>query len=152
MRRVSLKVRPSDVEGFVSVFKNEVIPRTKKMAGVRRLYLLRSADSPNDFVALTFWDSKEDADGYQNSEAYSSNGQDLRPLLEADPILNQFHIEVHEVNSDSLEPPEKAVQKAEEEVGGTEKATRRTARKSAPKRARSRKAKMSSKKRSATRR
>jgi heme-degrading monooxygenase HmoA len=124
VRRVALKVKQDSVGSFVSAFKNEVFPRTKKLKGVRRLYLLRSADSPNDYVSITFWNSEDDAKSYASSPAYSENSNQLRPLLESDPLLTEYHIEAHDINAEELPPPDASNVLANKSTGGKRSSSR----------------------------
>ena len=107
-RRVSMSTKPDKAGKFVSVMKDSVFPRTKRCAGARRLYLLRSTQSSNDFVVLTLWDSKKDADGYGSSEAYAKNSEELLPLVTSEPSLTEYDVVVHDVNAEDLPPPKTA--------------------------------------------
>ena len=102
-RRVSMTTKPGKATKFVSVMKDSVFPRTKKCKGARRLYLLRSTKSKNDFVVLTLWDSKKEADGYGSSDAYTKNSDELLPLVTSDPALTEYDVEVHDVNKEDLD-------------------------------------------------
>ena len=101
-RRVAMTAKPRLAAKFVSVMKDSVFPRTKKCRGARRLYLLRSTKAKSDFVVLTLWDSKKDADGYGSSDAYSKNSDELLPLVISDPSLTEYDVVVHDLNSEDL--------------------------------------------------
>jgi len=101
-RRVAMTAKPGKAQKFVSVMKDSVFPRTKECKGARRLYLLRSTKKKSDFVVLTLWDGKKEADGYADSEAYTKNSDELLPLVTSDPVLTEYDVVVHEVNSADL--------------------------------------------------
>ena len=105
VRRLALKVKEGQREGFLSAVRDEIIPRTKNFHGMRRMYLLNSDVSPTDFVMLSFWNDKKDAESYQSSDTFVANSNTMREYLESDPLLSQYHIEAHHVNSDELVPP-----------------------------------------------
>ena len=101
-RRVAMTAKTGKASKFVSVMRDSVFPRTKKCKGARRLYLLRSPKSKSDFVVLTLWDTKKDADGYGDSDAYTRNSEELLPLVTSDPVLTEYDVEIHDVNSEDL--------------------------------------------------
>jgi len=139
VRRVALKVKPDQIQELISTVRSDVIPRTLKSQGVRRIYLLRSVKSPNEFVVLSFWDSKEVADAYQNSPTYSQNLGTFEKYLQAEADLTEYDIAAHEVNAENLPPPESAKKKLEQELKVTKgsKVSRRSVpRKSTPKKKR----------------
>jgi quinol monooxygenase YgiN len=119
-RQVAMTIKPEKLEEYVSLMKNQVFPRTKKCEGARRLYLLRSTKANNDFLVLTLWDSKEEADGYANSEAYSKNSDELLPMMVTpEPALSEYFIETHDVNAEDLLPPETAREEIKKELAST---------------------------------
>lgn len=114
-RHVAMNVKPERVEEFVSVMRNSVFPRTRQCTGARRLYLLRSNQSSNDFVVLTLWDRKTDADDYAKSQIYAKNSDELLPLVTSDPILTEYGIEAHDLNVEDLPRPMDRKKAAEKE-------------------------------------
>ena len=103
-----MTTKPGKAKKFVSVMKDSVFPRTRKCQGARRLYLLRSTQSANDYVVLTLWDSKKDADGYGSSKAYTTNSDELLPLVTSEPSLTEYDVVVHDINAEDLPPPKSA--------------------------------------------
>ncbi len=111
VRRLALKVKEGQAQDFLSAVRNELLPRTKNFHGLRRLYVLKSDVSPSEYVMLSFWNDKEDADTYRSSDTFIANSNTIREFLESDPMLSQFHIEAHHVNSDELAPPKAALKR-----------------------------------------
>jgi quinol monooxygenase YgiN len=103
-RRISLKVKPDRIDEFLSRMKGEVYPELRREKGIRRVYLLRDAASTNQFVSMTLWNSKGDADAYESSGHYSANRDKVRELLEEDPAVSQLEVEYHTVGR-VLRPP-----------------------------------------------
>lgn len=96
-RRVVMKVRQRKISEFVRVMKKSVFPRTGKCKGMRRLYLLHSVGrDKRSYVVLTLWDNRKAADGYGKSEAYKKNSDELLPLVESDPKLTEYKIDLHD--------------------------------------------------------
>ena len=113
-RRLSLKVKPDQVDEYLQTVRENVHPNLKNQPGIRRMYLLRGGGS--EFVSLSFWNSKGEADKYGRSQLFSRNLELLRPYLESEPVLTEFDVEFHDVNAESLPPPEMAVEKVERRV------------------------------------
>jgi heme-degrading monooxygenase HmoA len=108
-RRVALKVNPDKVDNFLSKMRSEIFPNLRNQEGIRRMYLLRTPGT-NDFVSLTFWNNKSYADSYGASD-YMKNTESLRDLLESDPTLTEFDVDLHDVNAEDLPAPKSAVSK-----------------------------------------
>ncbi len=97
-RRVTLRAKPDRVEEFLSSMKEEIYPQLNKERGIRRSYLLRDVNKLNEFVSLTLWDSKSDADAYESTGHFSANRNKIREHLEEDPGVSKFEVEYHAVN------------------------------------------------------
>jgi heme-degrading monooxygenase HmoA len=109
-RRVALKVKPEQIDNFLAKMRNEVFPNLRSQAGIRRMYLLRSPGE-NDFLSLTLWDNKSYADSYEGSD-FRKNTEALRDMLELDPSVTLFDVDLHDVNAEDLPAPSTAVKQA----------------------------------------
>jgi heme-degrading monooxygenase HmoA len=106
-RRLSLRVKPDLVDDYLRTVRESVHPNHKNQPGIRRRYLLRSRGDGREFISLSFWNSKAEADNYGET-SFVLNVEQLRPYLEAEPILTEFDVEYHDVNAENLPPPEMA--------------------------------------------
>ena len=96
-RRVALKVKQEKLHEFLSVTRRDLGPGLAREKGLRRFFLIRSVENMNEFVALTLWNSKRDADNYEKSGRYAKNLEKVRDMLEGVPVLSEFHVELHKV-------------------------------------------------------
>jgi heme-degrading monooxygenase HmoA len=128
-RRLSLKVKSDQVEDYLRTVRESVHPDLRKQPGIRRMYLLRSRQGGTEFISLTFWNSKAEADDYGESSLFTHNLVLLGPYLESEPVLTEFDVEYHDVNAESLPPPETAMEKVERSLSRSSK------RKATPKKA-----------------
>jgi heme-degrading monooxygenase HmoA len=64
----------------------------KKQAGFVDETLLVSDTEPNQILALSFWNNKEDAERYQR-EQYPFIHEMVRHLLEAEPVVRTFNVD-----------------------------------------------------------
>lgn len=103
-RRVTLKVRPDQIGTFLARMRDGVFPRLKEQAGIRRMYLLSSTGG-NEFLSVTLWNSKSNADAYGDSIAFQRNNDLVRDLLQSAPVVSEFDVEFHDVNAKDLPPP-----------------------------------------------
>jgi len=109
-RRVVMRVKSDRIDEFLSRIRTEVYPGLRKEKGFRRVYLLRDAINGNQFVSMTLWNSKADADAYESTGHYSENTDMVKDLLEEDPTASQLEVEYHTVGRALTPPP--AVKKA----------------------------------------
>lgn len=67
VRIVSLKVREDKLEEFKNLYSNTIIPTLKSVGGCRYAFLTESVSEINEFISVTIWERKEDADEYEAS-------------------------------------------------------------------------------------
>jgi len=96
-RRVVARVKSDRIDEFLSRMKTEVFPELRREKGFRRVYLMRDAVNRNQFISMTLWNSKAEADAYESSGHYSANADKVRDLLEEDPTASQLEVEYHMV-------------------------------------------------------
>jgi len=103
-RLVSIRVRPGKETDFAKTFEEKILPSALREAGLRRLYLLRSLGSPAEFVTFSLWDSEKKAEEYVNSGRYKSYVSKFSQILEDEPTVSRFVVDVHAVGQ-SVKPP-----------------------------------------------
>ena len=64
------KVKPGTWEEHERLYHEEILPKTREVKGLRFRELLRGADDPEEGISLTLWETREDLDAYEQSEAY----------------------------------------------------------------------------------
>lgn len=67
VRIVSLSIQEGKEDEFKKIYTDEIIPALLSTQGCKYAYLTQSVQDLNDFISVTIWDSKEDADIYENS-------------------------------------------------------------------------------------
>ncbi len=67
VRIVSLKTQEGKAEEFKKIYLEEIIPSLKATPGCSNIYLTESVAGGNDFISITIWNSKNDADHYEQS-------------------------------------------------------------------------------------
>jgi len=67
VRLVSIKIQPGKLEEFRRIYLEEIVPALQNYRGCRYIYLSESMQEENEVVSITVWDSKIDAQNYENS-------------------------------------------------------------------------------------
>jgi len=102
-RLVSIRVRPGKETDFAKAFEEKILPSALREAGLRRVYLLRPLGSPAEFVTFSLWDSEKEAEEYVDSGRYRSYVSKISELLEEEPTVSRFVVDIHAVGQ-SVKP------------------------------------------------
>ena len=57
------------------------------------MVVLKSDRDPNQFVGISLWKSKEDAEKFLASQQWRQLLQEFRPLVQGDPIIRTFNVD-----------------------------------------------------------
>jgi quinol monooxygenase YgiN len=79
LRMVSMRVQTEKTAEFKSIFENEVLPQLRSTAGCLYVYLVENVEQKDEWLSVSIWNSKEDADQYEQSGAFDR----LRAKLES---------------------------------------------------------------------
>ena len=91
-RTVEVTPKSGKAPELASTINDKVLPILKKQAGFVDETLLVSDTEPNQILALSFWDTKEDAERYQR-EQYPAVHEIVRNLLESEPVIRTFNVD-----------------------------------------------------------
>jgi heme-degrading monooxygenase HmoA len=72
VRIVSVKVQENKLEEFKKIYTEEIIPELKSVKGCRNAYLIESINDEDEYISLTVWDNKENAENYEASGKFSA--------------------------------------------------------------------------------
>lgn len=70
VRVVALKIQDGKLEEFKKLYSEIVIPTFKKTEGCIQAFLTQSISEQDDFLSMTIWESKKDAEEYEISGRY----------------------------------------------------------------------------------
>ena len=91
-RTVEVIAKSGKARELAHTINDKVLPILKKQTGfVDETVLVSDAES-NRIVALSFWNSKEDAEKYHR-ERYPAIHEMVRHLLEAEPVIRTFNVD-----------------------------------------------------------
>lgn len=82
-RHVILKLKPNASNEFANIVKNTIVPLLAKQKGFRDEMTFVALDR-SEAIAISFWDSKEEAEAY-NAAAYPEVLKILEGVVEGTP-------------------------------------------------------------------
>lgn len=92
-RIVSCNVRPGKKDNFDDVLNGEILDLLREQDGFRDLIGLWSEREPNRAIAISLWDSKEDAETYYKKD-YTRVVEVLTPLITGQPTVETYNVDV----------------------------------------------------------
>ena len=87
-RIVSLTLKPNAGPEFTKALENTILPIVREQPGFRDEFLLVSPGAP-EVLAISIWDSREDAEKYSRS-AYPDVLSALANLVEGTPRVDSY--------------------------------------------------------------
>jgi len=91
-RIVEVTAKSGEARELSNTINDKVLPILKKQAGFVDETLLVSDTEPNRVLAISFWNTKEDAERYQQ-EQYPAVHEMVRHLLETEPTIRTFNVD-----------------------------------------------------------
>jgi quinol monooxygenase YgiN len=90
-RVVELVSESGKAKELANTIHEKAVPILKKQGGFVDETVLVSDTQPNRVLALSFWNSKKDAERY-HQEQYPKIHEMLKPLLETEPVIQTFDV------------------------------------------------------------
>ena len=91
-RMIQLTAKSGQGKDLTKMMKERTLPILRQQAGFVDALALNSDTEPNQFVGITIWNSKEDADKYLSGQARQVL-ESIKPLLEGEPTFRTFNVE-----------------------------------------------------------
>ena len=73
--------------------RDRVINVLKQLPGFIDMMVLKSDSDPNQFVGISLWKSKEEAEKFFASQQWQQLLQEFRRLVQGDPIIRTFNVD-----------------------------------------------------------
>ena len=93
VRLTYLGFLPGKVEQAKRIYNDELVPIVKQQKGNLDCRMLEPVDSTDDYISMTVWDSKEDADAYQASGTYKQLVDRIQEFYSKNPVLKVYSTE-----------------------------------------------------------
>ncbi|MGE5106825.1 MAG: antibiotic biosynthesis monooxygenase family protein [Sphingobacteriales bacterium] len=84
---------PGKEEMAKGIYNHDIVPVVKKQKGNLDCRMLEPTAKTDDYISMTVWDNKEDADAYHNSGVYKELVNKIRNLYSKDPVLKVYSAE-----------------------------------------------------------
>ena len=93
VRLTYVKVDPTHADEVRDLYNSDEISGViRQQKGYRFHHLLESVDAPGESISLTAWDSREDAEAYEQSGAYKELVDKFGNYFTAPPDLRTYEI------------------------------------------------------------
>ena len=93
-RIITMKAQPGKGDEFVRKFRDDVASTAVDIDGLRRLFLFRSADNKDDFVAISIWHGEDSAKNYVKSGRNSAYADKLAAVQKGKERVRGYHLVV----------------------------------------------------------
>jgi len=90
VRLTYLNFLPGKADEAKTIYNNELAPVVKRQKGNLDCRLLEPVDTGDDYISMTVWDSKEDADAYHASGIYKQLVDRVRSSFSKEPVLKVY--------------------------------------------------------------
>jgi quinol monooxygenase YgiN len=81
LRMVTIPVRPGKAGEFRRIYERDVHPLLTATRGCRYVFMVESMERADEWVCLTVWDRKEDADRYEEEGGFAKTSEKFGPAL-----------------------------------------------------------------------
>jgi len=82
LRILSLHVRSGMLDEFTALYRNEIVPGLRRVAGCRSAFLAMEKDDPRRLMSVTIWNSRADAEQYERDGAFNALSERVAFTLE----------------------------------------------------------------------
>ena len=93
VRLTFCKFMPEKINEARKIFTEEIVPTVRKQKGLIDVRFLETTVKMEDFISLTEWKTKEDADAYDNNGIYKKLVNKLEPFFAKKPELKTYKVE-----------------------------------------------------------
>jgi heme-degrading monooxygenase HmoA len=93
VRLTYLNFLPQRAEEAKKIYNEEVVPVVRKQKGSIDCKLMEPADKADDYISMTTWETKADADAYHSSGVYKELVNKVRSDFSKEPVLKIYSAE-----------------------------------------------------------
>jgi len=91
-RVVHIHTKTGKARELSTTLNEKVLPILKKQSGFVDEITLVSSTDPDQMLALSFWESEQNAQRYQQ-EQFPKINEIVKPFLQTDPRIETFHVD-----------------------------------------------------------
>jgi heme-degrading monooxygenase HmoA len=90
VRLTYLSFLPDNLVQAKQIYNDEVIPTVRKQKGNIDCRLLEPMDEKDEYISMTTWETKADADAYHSSGVYRDLVNKVKKDFAKDPVLKVY--------------------------------------------------------------
>jgi quinol monooxygenase YgiN len=90
VRLTRFNVSPGKVQEAKKIYQQEVVPEVKKQKGNVNVMLLEPTDGSNEYISMTAWENKADAEAYESSGKYKELVDKIKGMFTDQPVLKTY--------------------------------------------------------------
>ena len=91
VRLTRFNLSPERAEEAKKIYQQEVVPEVKKQKGYANVMLLEPTDGSNEYISVTAWENKADADAYESSGKYKELVDKIKGMITDQPVLKTYN-------------------------------------------------------------
>jgi heme-degrading monooxygenase HmoA len=91
VRLTRFSLSPEKAAEAKRIYQQEVVPEIKKQKGNTNVMLLEPTDGSNEYISVTVWEDKSDAEAYESSGKYKQMVDKIKGLITDQPILRTYN-------------------------------------------------------------
>ena len=97
-RMIQVTAKPGHVKDCIKAIVEQGLPLLKQQPGFVDAVALTSDTERDQFVGITFWKSREDAEKYVNGQARKEL-ETIKPILQNEPTFGTFNLEASTIHT-----------------------------------------------------
>lgn len=92
VRLTYIDFSPEHSDTIKRMFNDEIIPVVKAQKGNIGIWFLEPTDSADEYISLTEWETRADADAYESSGVYRELVDKLKGMYKSKPVLKTYNV------------------------------------------------------------
>jgi heme-degrading monooxygenase HmoA len=93
VRLTFISFLPQNVQQAKRIYNEQVVPVVRKQKGNLDCRLLEPVEKADEYISMTTWETKADADAYHSSGTYKDLVEKVRKDFAKDPVLKVYTTE-----------------------------------------------------------
>src|SRR5215471_20120262 len=90
------KIKPGMWDQYERIYREEIVPASRNLKGLRFRELLRGAEDPNEGISLSLWDSREDFEAYERGATYQQVVDKVQDCYVGEYWVKHFEVRLGE--------------------------------------------------------
>jgi heme-degrading monooxygenase HmoA len=96
-RLTFIEIDPKDVKEVSKLYNTQIVQTIRECKGNKDALLLEPTEAAGEFISLTLWNTKEDADEYESSGTYRRMVDIIKNKFVNKPILKTYNVQESKV-------------------------------------------------------